>query len=62
VHLLHKIGIILKMVEIEKFTAAIFRRGQKKELFDDADDGQAELELDLKLDELLDVWSLPRLG
>jgi hypothetical protein len=50
------------MVDAEKFSAAIFRRGQKKELFDDGDDGKAELELDLKLEDLLGIWSLPRAG
>ncbi|KAG7667495.1 hypothetical protein Ndes2526B_g03498 [Nannochloris sp. 'desiccata'] len=50
------------MVDAEKFSAAIFRRGQKQELFGDGDDNQGDLELELKLDELLDVWSLPRAG
>jgi hypothetical protein len=50
------------MVDAEKFSAAIFRRGQKQELFADGDDNQGEVELELKLDELLDVWSLPRTG
>lgn len=50
-------------MDTEKFSAAIFRRGQKKELFDDGDDGQGEeVELDLKLQELTDVWNLPRQG
>ena len=47
----------------EKFAAAIFRRGQKKELFEDGDgEGDAETELAEKLHGIHEVWGLPRSG
>jgi hypothetical protein len=49
-------------MDVEKYSAAIFRRGQKQELFGDDDDNHGQLELEYKLDELLDIWSLPREG
>lgn len=49
---------------MDKFTAAIFRRGAKMELFADGKGTavQEEEELLAKLDELRTVWSLPRDG
>lgn len=53
----------INMVEREKFSAAIFRRGQKAELFGDADELAAEeVELNSKLEELHEIWKLPRAG
>jgi len=58
-------------VDKEKFTAAIFRRGNKQELFsgddavDTAEHGHGSDHVptgDEKLDELLKLWSLPRTG
>lgn len=58
-------------VDKEKFTAAIFRRGNKQELFsgagdsDTAGNGHGSDHAptgDEKLDELLKLWSLPRSG
>jgi len=49
--------------EREKYNAAIFRRGQKKELFEDGDeDVDEEIDLNYKLEDLYGVWSLPRTG
>ena len=51
------------MIDKEKYTAAIFRRGQKKELFDDGDDSQGEeFQLKHKLEDLHEIWHLPRSG
>ena len=51
------------MVDKTKYSAAIFRRGLKKELFDDGDETMPEdLELEMKLQELLKLWKLPRTG
>lgn len=48
-------------VDKTKFTAAIFRRGQKKELFEDGDGDESEqVELDHKLRELYEMWKVPR--
>jgi hypothetical protein len=48
----------------DKFSAAIFRRGAKLELFADGQDSAFDEEQELlgKLGELHDVWSLPRTG
>ena len=47
-----------------KWSAQIFRRGQKKELFDDTDEGAIDEidELKGKLRDLQAVWELPRSG
>lgn len=47
-----------------RWSAQIFRRGQKKELFGDNDDDEgSEIdELKGKLKDLLSVWQLPRGG
>jgi hypothetical protein len=49
-----------------QFSAAIFRRGTKAELFEDAASGEAEYDeasqLSAKLDDLHTVWSAPRIG
>ena len=53
------------MEKREKFSAAIFRRGAKMELFGDGQEESAfdeQQELQGKLQELHDVWSLPRTG
>ena len=46
--------------------AAIFRRGQKRELFGDGEAAEAPVderqELELKLDDLLEVWAESRVG
>lgn len=44
------------------FAAAIFRRGQKGELFDDGEELDAAEELRSKLDDLHAVWALDRSG
>ena len=44
------------------FAAAIFRRGQKEELFEDGQEQDAAEELRSKLDDLHDVWALERSG
>lgn len=49
------------MVDKDKFKAAIFRRGNKQELFHQGD-VLKEVTGDEKLDELLKIWSLPRSG
>ncbi len=50
-------------LEQGKFTAAIFRRGQKKELFHDGDEEFSEDEdLNNKLQDLHEVWGLSRTG
>jgi hypothetical protein len=46
-------------------SAVIFRRGQKKELFGDGEEGEEisdEQELEMKMEGLLEVWSAPRSG
>jgi hypothetical protein len=59
---IHTNFVIIAIMDVEKYSAAIFRRGQKQELFGDDDDNHGQLELEYKLDELLDIWSLPREG
>lgn len=49
-------------VSKQAFAAAIFKRGQKAELFDDGGGGDEEAELSSKLSELHGVWSLERIG
>ncbi len=44
------------------FAAAIFRRGQKGELFGDGEEQDAAEELRSKLDDLHAVWALARSG
>ena len=50
------------MADREKFSAAIFRRGQKAELFGDGDATGEGVELNTKLEELHEIWKLPRAG
>lgn len=44
------------------FAAAIFRRGQKGEVFGDGEEPDAAAELRTKLDDLHGVWALARAG
>ncbi len=50
------------MLNKSKFSAAIFRRGQKPELFGDGDGEEGVEELSHKLDDLREIWGLPREG
>lgn len=46
------------------FSASIFRRGQKKELFDETQEDEASLETELKskVEELASLWAAERVG
>jgi hypothetical protein len=49
---------------INYFSKAIFRRGQKQELFDNGEEGQFDekKELEARLQGMHSVWSAPRSG
>ncbi len=50
------------MVERGKFGAAIFRRGLKRELFEDDEAEYDEEEFGKKLNDLYEIWNLTRSG
>ena len=53
----------MSLIDKEKYTAQIFKRGQKKELFDDGDELKSvEAEFEQKMEDLREIWGLPRTG
>lgn len=54
---------MVEAVDKAKFSAAIFRRGHKQELFGDGEeDDEEQIELNDKLNDLHSIWGLPRTG
>lgn len=50
------------MAERGKFGAAIFRRGLKREVFEDDNGNDDDTDFDGKLNDLYGIWNLTRSG